>query len=132
MGAACTAGTASGTPSSLVRLLLGKLLLSHKPTVQARLDVLDAETEGQLGFILELELGNALPQRQVAALLTQVVVEPADPAFQRPTKQVGPHYSQEVRGQAGASGRGRALLLRPALHSSATKRAAPCTISLSS
>jgi carbamate kinase len=75
--------------------------------VQARLDVLDAETEGQLGFILELELGNALPQRQVAALLTQVVVDPADPAFQHPTKQVGPHYSQEVSGQAGPTGAGR-------------------------
>ena len=41
------------------------------PPAQARLEVLDAETEGQLGFILELELGNALPQQQVAALLTQ-------------------------------------------------------------
>ncbi|PSC72748.1 carbamate kinase [Micractinium conductrix] len=61
----------------------------------ARLEVLDAETEGQLGFILELELGNALPQQQVAALLTQVVVDPADPAFSNPTKQVGPHYSKE-------------------------------------
>lgn len=47
------------------------------PPLQARLDVLDAETEGQLGFVLELELGNALRQRQVAALLTQVRVDPA-------------------------------------------------------
>lgn len=61
----------------------------------ARLDVLDAETEGQLGFVLELELGNALRQRQVAALLTQVVVDPSDPAFGRPTKHVGPRYSKE-------------------------------------
>lgn len=40
--------------------------------LQARLEVLDAETEGQLGFLLELELANALQHRQVAALLTQV------------------------------------------------------------
>jgi len=38
---------------------------------QARLEVLDAETEGQLGFILELELANAMPQSEVAAVLTQ-------------------------------------------------------------
>ncbi|PRW18388.1 carbamate kinase [Chlorella sorokiniana] len=62
---------------------------------QARLEVLDAETEGQLGYILELELNNALRGREVAALLTQVVVDPGDPAFSRPTKQVGPHYSKE-------------------------------------
>lgn len=40
--------------------------------LQARLEVLDAETEGQLGYILELELNNALRGREVAALLTQV------------------------------------------------------------
>ncbi|KAL4458086.1 hypothetical protein ABPG75_012951 [Micractinium tetrahymenae] len=68
----------------------------------ARLDVLDAETEGQLGFILELELGNALRHHQVAALLTQVVVDPADPAFSKPTKHVGPRYSQEEAEQLAA------------------------------
>lgn len=41
------------------------------PPPQARLEVLDAETEGQLGYILELELNNALAGRDVAALLTQ-------------------------------------------------------------
>ena len=65
---------------------------------QARLDVLDAESEGQLGYVLEMELANALVGRQVAALLTQVVVDPADPAFQHPTKPVGPHYSRQVGG----------------------------------
>lgn len=40
--------------------------------LQARLDVLDAETEGQLGFVLELELQNVMQDRQVAVLLTQV------------------------------------------------------------
>ncbi len=43
------------------------------PSRQARLEVLDAESEGQLGFILELELANGLKQQaEVAALLTQV------------------------------------------------------------
>ena len=47
------------------------LLAVTRHPLQARLEVLDAETEGQLGYILELELHNALRGRQVAALLTQ-------------------------------------------------------------
>ncbi|EFN58399.1 hypothetical protein CHLNCDRAFT_140326 [Chlorella variabilis] len=69
------------------------MLALQDPT--ARLEVLDAETEGQLGFLLELELANALQHRQVAALLTQVVVDPGDEAFQHPRKQVGPRYSKQ-------------------------------------
>ncbi|KAI3435537.1 hypothetical protein D9Q98_001602 [Chlorella vulgaris] len=69
------------------------LLAEQDPA--ARLDVLDAETEGQLGFVLELELQNVMQDRQVAVLLTQVVVDLADEAFQSPRKQVGPHYSQQ-------------------------------------
>lgn len=79
------------------------LLALQDPT--ARLEVLDAETEGQLGFILELEVANALRGMDVAALLTQVVVDPADPAFQKPSKQVGPRYSQqEAERLAGEKG----------------------------
>jgi carbamate kinase len=52
--------------------------------------VLDAETEGQIGYLLELELANALRDRlDVVTLLTQTVVDPEDPAFQRPTKPIG-------------------------------------------
>lgn len=55
------------------------------------LDVLDAETQGQIGYQLELELRNALgPGRELAVLLTQVEVDPADPAFAQPTKPIGP------------------------------------------
>src|ERR1700690_3153652 len=50
------------------------------------LDVLGAESEGMIGYLLEQELGNALPERQVASLLTQTVVDARDPAFLRPTK----------------------------------------------
>lgn len=60
------------------------------------LDVLDAETEGQLGYLLEMELANALgPEQQVVALLTQVEVDENDSAFQHPTKQIGPRYSRQ-------------------------------------
>jgi len=54
------------------------------------LDVLGAESEGLIGYLLEQELANALPGRDVAALLTQVEVAPDDPAFAHPTKPIGP------------------------------------------
>ena len=56
------------------------------------LDVLGAETEGMIGYLLEQELRNALPGREIATLLTQVVVDADDPAFDRPSKPVGPVY----------------------------------------
>ena len=59
------------------------------------LDVLGAETEGMLGYMLEQGLRNALPHRQVAALLTQVVVRGDDPGFLHPSKPVGPVYTRE-------------------------------------
>ncbi len=60
------------------------------------LDVLGAETEGMIGYLIEQELENALDHdRPVATLLTQVVVDARDPAFDKPTKFVGPVYSQD-------------------------------------
>ena len=59
------------------------------------LDVLGAESEGMIGYMLDQELVNALPGRQVATLLTQVVVDPFDPAFEHPTKPVGPVYEKD-------------------------------------
>jgi carbamate kinase len=56
------------------------------------LDVLDAESEGLMGYLLEQELRSALSGRHVAALLTEVEVDPDDPAFQRPSKPIGPVY----------------------------------------
>lgn len=58
------------------------------------LDVLDAETEGMVGYLLEQELGRYLPREQIATLLTQVIVDPSDPAFAHPTKFVGPGYEK--------------------------------------
>ena len=57
------------------------------------LDVLDAETQGMIGYILEQELGNELPfERHLATLLTMIEVDAADPAFANPTKPIGPLY----------------------------------------
>lgn len=58
------------------------------------LDVLDAETEGMVGYLLEQELGRHLPPEQIATLLTQVIVDRDDPAFSNPTKFVGPVYDR--------------------------------------
>ena len=56
------------------------------------LDVLDAESEGMVGYLLEQELGRHLSRERLATMLTQVVVDPEDPAFAGPTKFVGPVY----------------------------------------
>src|SRR5690606_23719847 len=48
-----------------------------------------------IGFLLEQALRNQLPGRPVATLLTSVEVDPGDPAFARPTKPIGPVYSEE-------------------------------------
>jgi carbamate kinase len=60
------------------------------------LDVLDAQTEGMIGYILEQELGNALPfEKHIASLLTMIEVDRNDPAFSNPTKPIGPIYTKE-------------------------------------
>ena len=60
------------------------------------LDVLDAESAGMVGYIIEQELGNRLPEgRGVVTVLTTTLVGRDDPAFSRPTKFVGPVYDSE-------------------------------------
>ena len=60
------------------------------------LDVLGAETEGMIGYMIEQELGNLLPAgKPFATLLTQVEVDGNDPAFKYPSKPIGPVYSKE-------------------------------------
>jgi carbamate kinase len=58
------------------------------------LETLGAETQGLIGYWLTQGLRNALPDRQVAGLLTQCVVDADDPAFRHPTKFVGPVYDE--------------------------------------
>lgn len=60
------------------------------------LDMLGAESEGMIGYLIEQELGNVLPRsRQLATLLTQIEVDPDDSAFQSPSKPIGPVYTRE-------------------------------------
>ncbi len=61
------------------------------------LDVLGAQTEGMIGYMIEQELGNLLPfEKQLATILTMIEVDPEDPAFDDPTKFVGPLYEPEA------------------------------------
>ncbi len=60
------------------------------------LDVLGAQTEGMIGYMIEQELGNLLPvEVPFATILTMIEVDPDDPAFDDPTKFVGPIYTKE-------------------------------------
>lgn len=59
------------------------------------LDILGAESEGMIGYLIEQELRNVAPvDHQLATLLTQVLVDPHDPGFQKPTKPIGPVYDE--------------------------------------
>ena len=69
---------------------------SYAPGNPWPLDVLGAETEGMIGYLIEQELMNALPpDTDCATLLTRVEVNPQDPAFVQPTKPIGPVYTAE-------------------------------------
>ena len=68
------------------------------------LDILGAETEGMIGYLIEQELGNVLPHEMpLATLLTMIEVDPNDTAFANPTKFVGPVYEQEEALEASQS-----------------------------
>ncbi|HEU5066276.1 MAG TPA: carbamate kinase [Gaiellaceae bacterium] len=60
------------------------------------LDLLGAQTEGMIGYLIQQELGNELPQeKRLASLLTLIEVDPKDPAFEDPTKPIGPIYDHD-------------------------------------
>ena len=62
------------------------------------LDVLGAQTEGMIGYMIEQELGNLLPFEQpFATILSMVEVDPDDPAFEHPSKPIGPVYTEGSR-----------------------------------
>lgn len=76
---------------------------SYKPDEAYPLDVLGAETEGMIGYMLEQELGNLLPfEVPFATLLTMVEVDGNDPGFKNPTKFVGPVYEKGDADRLGA------------------------------
>lgn len=58
------------------------------------LDVLGAESEGLIGYLIESELAPLMPGRELATLLTQVEVDAADPAFAAPSKPIGPRFER--------------------------------------
>jgi carbamate kinase len=68
---------------------------AYKPDEAYPLDVLGAQTEGMIGYMIEQELGNLLPfEVPFATMLTMVEVASDDPAFADPTKFIGPVYPQ--------------------------------------
>jgi carbamate kinase len=78
---------------------------AYKAVSPYPLDVLGAESQGMIGYLLVQALRNALPERDVVAVLTQVVVDADDVAFGQPTKPIGPVYSErEARAFAGERG----------------------------
>ncbi len=74
--------------------LLALMSDAYTDTTPYPLDVLGSETEGQIGYVLELELDNAMPDQETVAVLTRVVVDARDPAFSNPSKFIGPVYSE--------------------------------------
>lgn len=60
------------------------------------LDIMVAETQGSIGYLLCRSLRNEIPEREIAAVLTQVLVDPNDPGFASPSKPIGPYYSKEA------------------------------------
>jgi carbamate kinase len=91
------------------------------------LDVLGAQTEGMIGYMLEQELGNELPfERHIATLLTMIEVAGDDPAFEHPTKPIGPLYdaaeAARLEGEKGWAFMADGDSMRRAVPSPAPKR----------
>jgi carbamate kinase len=86
--------------------LLALQSASYDKVAEYPLDVLGAQTEGMIGYLIEQELGNLLPFEQpFATVLSMVEVDPDDPAFQHPSKPIGPMYgAEEARQLAGENG----------------------------
>jgi carbamate kinase len=89
---------ASSCSYSASRPSVGLLALqtaAYKEVEPYPLDVLGAESEGMIGYLVEQELGNLLPYEQpIATILTQIQVDPLDPAFKHPSKPIGPIYTK--------------------------------------
>src|SRR5262249_19007737 len=67
------------------------------------LDILGAQTEGMIGYLIQQELGNLLPpDKRIASLLTMIEVDQDDPAFGNPPKPIGPIYTASEADALGA------------------------------
>ncbi|MET8743170.1 carbamate kinase [Streptomyces sp. NPDC004728] len=83
--------------------LLALQNLAYQDVAAYPLDILGAETQGMIGYVIQQELSNALAgEREVAAVLTTTVVDENDPAFEHPTKLIGPQYSAQDAAEAAA------------------------------
>lgn len=93
---------------------VGSLLLAHEVArykVPAQpLSILDAMTQGQIGAMIELTLRNELKDRgiykNVSVVPTMVLVDKSDPAFDNPTKPIGPYYDEETAKKLQSQGKG--------------------------
>ena len=106
---------------------VGALLLQHELGEQEAaplpLDALIAMTQGQIGYLLESAFAAIDPRVPTAVLLTRVLVDPADEAFDNPTKPVGPFYNEAEATPPGEGARlGSGARRRPRL---AERRAGP-------
>ena len=76
--------------------LLSLQSAAYKEVEEYPLDILGAQTQGMIGYMIEQELGNLLPiGKPIASILTMVEIDPEDPAFSNPTKPIGPVYSEK-------------------------------------
>ena len=76
--------------------LLSLQSAAYKEVEEYPLDILGAQTQGMIGYMIEQELGNLLPiEKPIASILTMVEIDPEDPAFSNPTKPIGPVYSEK-------------------------------------
>lgn len=94
---------------------VGNLALQQSSTSEVPenpLHVLDAMTQGEIGYLVQRELGNLLRKsgsgKPVVSVITQVLVDAEDPSFRNPTKPIGPFYS-EVKAMKAARDRGFAV-----------------------
>ncbi len=81
---------------------VGNIALQQSSTSEVPeypLHVLGAMTQGEIGYLVQRELGNLLRSagldRQVVSLITQVLVDADDPSFKNPTKPIGPFYTEQ-------------------------------------
>jgi carbamate kinase len=82
--------------------LLALQQTSKSSAAQFPLDILGAQTEGMIGYLIEQELDNLLPPgKPIVSLLTRVLVDQHDAAFRNPTKFVGPIYDRETANEIG-------------------------------
>ena len=89
--------------------LLALQSASYEGVEEYPLDVLGAQTEGMIGYMIEQEMGNLMPtETAFATILTMVEVDPEDPAFNNPTKPIGPMYSEGI-GRALSEEKGWAI-----------------------